>query len=151
MALKGNRQIILTRPDIYADEVLEKGGILSFSTAGSGATLDQAQNLGTYAANSSGKVVIGVALDDMVDVDLTKYKLNQHKDEVAKGYKISVATQGWVLTNMYTGSPTVGPAYLTSSGKVTPTKVGDVQTPLVGRFEGSPDEDGYVKLSFNLP
>jgi len=151
MALKGNRQIKLTRVDIYCDQVIEKGGVLVFNTAGSGNTLDQAQNLGEYAVTSSGKHVIGFALDNVVDTDLTRYKLNQHKDEIYKGGKVSVATVGYVLTNMYVGSPVLGKAYLSSSGKLTPTWINDAATPLVGRFEGSPDEDGYVKVSFNLP
>jgi hypothetical protein len=152
MALKGNRQIKSHRTDIYVDEVAERGGFLVQSTTyGSGAALDQASNVGTYKANSSGTHVLGVLLDDVVDVDQTRYKLNQHKSEIQKGMKATVADVGWVLTNYYVGSPTPGPAYLTSSGKVTPTNGGAAATPIVGRFESSPDEDSYVKVSFNLP
>jgi hypothetical protein len=152
MALKGDRRIKSHRIDVYVDEVATRGGFLVVSTTyGSGAALDQASNVGTYAANSSGKVVMGVLLDDVVDVDQTKYKLNQHKSEIQKGMKATVADHGWVLTNFYVGSPTPGPAYLSSSGYVTPTNGGAAATPIVGRFEGSPDEDGYVKVSFNLP
>ena len=133
MALKGDRQIINYRPgDFFLDEVAERGGFVVISTTGSGAALDQASNLATYAANSSGKVVLGVLLPDMVNVDLTKYKVNQHKNEVQKGGKVAIASQGWVRTNFYVGSPTGGaPAYLSSSGYVTPTFGNNIaQTPL---------------------
>lgn len=151
MALKGRRVIESTRVDIYVDEVATRGGCLSYSTAGSGAALDQAQNLGTYRSTSSGAIPIGILLDDVVDIDLSRYKLNQYKSEIQKGMKASVMTRGWVVTSNYVGSPVAGPAYLSSSGAFTPTNLGAAATPLVGRFEGSPDEDAYVKVSINLP
>jgi len=154
MALKGDRFIPLdgTRWDIYMDEVAERGGIISYASVGSGRAYDQAANLGTYAANPSGKVPIGVILEDMVDVDLTRYKLNQHRSEVQKGQKISVATKGMLVTNRVEGSvTTAGPAYLGHSGLFTATSAGTTQNPLVGRFDSTPDPDGFVKVYINLP
>lgn len=152
MALKGDRLVVGTRFEYYMDEVAERGGVAVVSTVGSGAALDQSRNLATYAANSSGKTPIGILMYDMVDVDLSKYKLNQHRYETNKGAKILIMDKGWVRTNMYDTTPTnVGPAYLSSSGKVTPTNGGAAATPLVGRFETTPDEDGYLKLNINLP
>lgn len=152
MALKGDRFVVQTRPDFYMDEVAERGGIVVASSVGSGAALDQSRQLATYAANSSGKTVLGVLMCDMVDVDLSKYKLNQHKFEVQKGAKVLILEKGWVRTNMYDTAPTtIGPAYLSSSGKFTPTNGGAAATPQFGRIESTPDEDGYVKLNVNLP
>lgn len=155
MALKGDRYVVTGRMDFFMDEIAERGGVVVASTVGSGAALDQAKQLCTYAANSSGKVPVGILMGDMVNVDLTKYKLNQHKDEVQQGSKVYIMDRGWVRTNFYVGSPTVmSNAYLSSSGKVTPTidaNGGTAATPLVGRFESSPDEDGYLKLNVNLP
>lgn len=155
MALKGDRYIVTGRPDFFLDEVAERGGILVVSTVGSGAALDQAQQLSTYAANSSGKVPLGVLMGDMVNIDLTKYKLNQHRDESQKGGKVWIADRGWVRTNMVIGSPGAGVnAYLSSSGFVTSTldtNGGTAATPLVGRFMSRADEDGYIKLEVNLP
>lgn len=153
MALKGDCKIPLdgTRWDIYMNEVAEAGGVISYASVGSGRAYDQAANLGTYAANSSGKVPIGFLWEDMVNVDLTRYKINQHRREVPMGQKVTPITRGFVLTNMVVGTITPGPAYLASSGYLTSTKVGDVQTPLVGRFDSTPDEDGFVKVYINLP
>lgn len=154
MALKGDRYIVTTRPDFFMDEVAERGGIAVASTIGSGAALDQARQLATYAANPSGLVPLGVLLHDMVNVDLTKYKLNQHRDEVQQGMKVAIMDRGWVRTNFnYPGTSwtAMSPAYLSSSGRVTPTNAGLAATPLVGRFESTPDEDGYFKLNINLP
>jgi hypothetical protein len=155
MALKGHRRMPEHgyRMDFFMDEVAERGGVVVLSTTGSGAALDQAVQLVTYAAQSSGKVPVGIMLADMVNIDLTKYKLNQHKNEIQKGSKAPIHEKCEVLTNMYVGSPTGGAvAYLSSSGKVTPTLGNNVAaTPVVGRFMGIPDEDGYVKLQLNLP
>ena len=54
---------------------------------GSGASLDNGTVV-TYAAAPSGKVAVGVLLNDMVNIDLTRQHLNQHKDEVQKGGKV---------------------------------------------------------------
>lgn len=151
--LKGDCQIPLdgTRLDIYMNEVAVRGGVVSYATAGSGAALDQSKNLGTYAANSSGQVPVGFLFDDMVNIDLTRYKLNQHKREVNIGSKVTIVNRGWLVTSNFVGTPAVGPAYLSSSGNLTSTFGGTVQTPLVGRFDGTADEDGYVKVYINLP
>lgn len=152
MALKAKRYVPYTRVDYFMNEVAEKGGVPSWSTSGSGDALDQAENLVTYAANQSGKYPVGILLTDMVDLDLSRYHLNTQKNDVVqKGSKVNVLCHGWVLTNKYLGSPTAGaPAYLGVSGYLTPTAVANV-TATVGRFEGTPDQDGYVKVFVNLP
>ena len=71
------------------NEVAERGGVVSLSTAGSGASLDNGNAVVTYAADPSGKVPLGLLINDMVNIDLTRQHLNQHKDEVQKGGKCS--------------------------------------------------------------
>lgn len=153
MALKGDRHLVITDISFFANEVMERGGVAVYSTGGSGAALDQGDALVTYAASSSGQVPAGLVVGDMVNKDLTRQHLNFHKDEVQKNSKITLLKRGWVVTDQYVGTPAVGnPAYLTSSGQLTVTlgPGGLDDTPQVGRWLSSPDEDGYAKVSIDL-
>ncbi len=153
MALKGDRYVVTTDISFFMDEVATRGGIASISTIGSGAALDQSQALVTYAANSSGKVPMGLLLGDMVDVDLTRYKLNQHREETQKGGKVTLMLRGWVRTNMLDASSlrVAGPAYLCSSGLITTSRVNVPANPVIGTCMANDDEDGYAKIWVNLP
>jgi len=156
MALKGDRYEGMTDVSFFMnDSSAAKGGVVVLSTGGSGVALDQSKALVTYAASASGNIPVGLLLNDMVNIDQTRQHINFHKNEVQKGGKVTVLTQGWVVTDMITGTPTAGaPAYLTAAGKVTPTQSatgGVVATPPVGRFLSTKDEDGYAKVSLNLP
>jgi len=156
MALKGDRYEGMTDVSFFMNDTsAAKGGIAVLVTGGSGVALDQSKALVTYAAAASGNIPVGLCLNDMVNIDQTRQHINFHKNEVQKGGKVTLLTDGWVLTNMVTGTPDAGdPAYLTAAGKVTPTQHatgGVVATPPVGRFMSSLDEDGYVKLSVKLP
>jgi hypothetical protein len=153
MALKGDREIHVSDVSFFMNEVAERGGVVMYSTGGSGAALDQGAALVTYAADSSGNVPAGLLLGDMVNKDLTRTHLNFHVDEVQQNSKVALMKRGWVVTDVITGTPTVGQtAYVTDSGVLTATlgAGGLVDTPKVGTFMGSPDEDGYVKVSINL-
>jgi hypothetical protein len=135
----------------FMDEVAERGGIACISTVGSGAAMDQARQLATYPANGSGAKPLGMLVWDMVDVDLTRYKLNQHKSEVQKGGKVPIVRVGEFETNMIEGTVSAaGPAYVGHSGKLTPTYVNDAATPRVGDFRSTPDEDGYATVWINI-
>jgi hypothetical protein len=154
MALKGDMKVVSDDISFFLNEAAERGGVACISTAGSGVALDQSKALVTYKANPSGCVPIGVLLNDMVDIDQSKYQINIYKDEVQKGGKVTLLTNGWVVTNkIEAGStPTAGAnAYLSNSGLVTATSLGAAATPLVGRFYSTKDEDGYAKLVVNLP
>ena len=106
----------------------------------------------------SGKVPVGVLLNDMVDIDLTRQHLNQHKDEVQKGGKVSLLTKGWVVTNSLQGTPAAGDlAYLGHSGNIANSDLsnddsdGDGSSRVVGRFLSSVDQNGYAKVFIDLP
>lgn len=139
----------------HLNETATRGVIVSFSTAGSGAALDQGDALATVAASASGQIPLGCLMNDMVDKDLTRQPLNPYKDELQKGGKCTILRKGWVVTDQVSGSPTKGQkAYLTANGQVTPTLSatgGLVATPYVGQFLSTKDEDGYVKLYVDLP
>tara|TARA_R110000824_G_scaffold136793_2_gene300528 strand:+ start:7666 stop:8169 length:504 start_codon:yes stop_codon:yes gene_type:complete len=162
MALKADRHELQTDISFFMNEVASRGGIACFSTAGSGAAMDSNKALVTYDATPSGSVPAGLLMNDMVNIDQTRQHINWHKDEIQKGGKVTLLTQGWVVTDrIYPGNtPAVGNvAYVHHSGYISATVValdGQFDTTMptnlsVGRFLSKKDEDGYAKVSINLP
>lgn len=159
MALKTDRSVLDTDISFFMNEAATRGGVASVSTGGSGAAMDQGEALVTYAALPSGKVPVGLLLNDMVDIDLTRQHLNQHKDEVQKGGKVTLLRKGYVVTSSLEGtSPSAGdPAYVAHSGNLAIEDLAsddgdaDGSTRLVGRFLSGVDQDGYAKVYIDLP
>ena len=159
MALKNARHEFLTDISFFMNEVAQRGGIASVSTVGSGNALDQAAALVTYAPNSSGAMPKGMLLNDMVNLDLTRQHLNQHRDEVQVGGKVTLGVKGWWTTNMFTGTPGRNDyGVLTNSGCIQPLTKANYDTgnfnkavnPVVGKFWSTPDEDGFAKFFIDL-
>jgi hypothetical protein len=159
MALKTDRNTLDTDISFFMNEVATRGGIASVSTGGSGASMDNGSALVTYGALPSGKVPVGLLVNDMVNLDLTRQHINQHKDEVQKGGKVTLLTKGWVVTNMLEGTdPNAGdPAYVAHSGLIAASDLSnddtdaDGSTRLVGRFLSDVDQKGYAKVYIDLP
>ena len=159
MALKTDRSVLDTDISFFMNEAATRGGVASVSTGGSGAAMDQGEALVTYAALPSGKVPVGLLLNDMVDIDLTRQHLNQHKDEVQKGGKVTLLRKGYVVTSSLEGtSPSAGdPDYVAHSGNLAIEDLAsddgdaDGSTRLVGRFLSGVDQDGYAKVYIDLP
>lgn len=155
MALKGDRFEGIHDIKHFMNEVAERGGIATLSTAGSGASMDQSANLVTYAAAPSGKVPVGILLGDMVNKDLTRTHLNQHKNETQKGGKVVLLKEGFVVTNMIypNQSPAGGDgAYVANSGFITNVAPNLTNAGRwIGEFETSKDEDGYATVYVKLP
>lgn len=159
MALKTDRSTLQTDISFFMNEAATRGGVVAVSTGGSGASMDNGAALVTYAAIPSGKVPVGLLMNDMVSIDLTRQHLNQHKDEVQKGGKVTLLQKGWVVTNNLEGtSPAAGnTAFLAHSGNLSASDLsndeGDVDgsTRVVGRFLSGVDEDGYAKVFIDLP
>ena len=159
MALKTDRSTLQTDISFFMNEAATSGGVVAVSTGGSGASMDNGAALVTYAAIPSGKVPVGLLMNDMVSIDLTRQHLNQHKDEVQKGGKVTLLQKGWVVTNSLEGtSPAAGnAAFLAHSGNLSASDLsndeGDVDgsTRVVGRFLSGVDEDGYAKVFIDLP
>ena len=159
MALKTDRSTLQTDISFFMNEAATRGGVVAVSTGGSGASMDNGAALVTYAAIPSGKVPVGLLMNDMVSIDLTRQHLNQHKDEVQKGGKGTLLQKGWVVTNRLEGtSPAAGnAAFLAHSGNLSASDLsndeGDVDgsTRVVGRFLSGVDEDGYAKVFIDLP
>lgn len=155
MALKSDRYELQTDISFFYNAgVATRGGVVVHGTAGSGAAMDQGVNLVTYAAVTSASRPVGILLNDVVNKDLTRTHLNQYKNEVQKGGKVTVLRKGYVVTSNITGTPAAGdPAFAchVTAGNVrsdSPASSGVLQ---VGRFLTSKDEDGYAKVEVNLP
>ena len=157
MALKADRnELDVDISYFYNAGTAERGGIVSIASAGSGAAMDQANAQVAVKQGAAGVIPVGVLLNDVVDIDLTRQHINWHKDEVQKGGKVTLLTQGNVVTNMiYPGdTPTAGGlAYVAHSGYIAAANKDSTlgQASVVGRFISTKDEDGYVKVAVNLP
>jgi hypothetical protein len=156
MALKSDRYELQTDISFFYDAgTATRGGVVVHdTTAGSGAAMDQGVNLVKYAAVTAASRPVGLLLNDVVNKDLTRTHLNQHKDEVQKGGKVTVLRKGYVVTNSITGTPAAGdPAFAchVNAGNVRPDSPGSSGVLQVGRFLSSKDEDGYAKVEVNLP
>lgn len=153
MALKGDRNIVLDEIGYFTNSVMTRGGIASLVTGGSGVALDSSNAVVAYQANPSGAAAMGVALDDVVNYDLTKQHINFAKSEVQLGGKICLAQVGWVVTDLIIGTPVAGgAAYIGASGYFQTTSAADVTiNRRCGTFNTSKDEDGFARISFRFP
>jgi len=148
MALKSDRYELQTDISFfYNDAATTRGCLVAHGgTAGTGAAMDQGANL---CVKSTSAAPLGILLNDVVDKDLTRTHLNQYKDEVQKGGKVTILRKGYVVTNDITGTPAAGDvAYQceTNAGNVATSG-----TNVVGAFLSAEDADGYAKVEVNLP
>ena len=155
MALKADRYEESTDISFFYNEgTATRGGAVVLDAAlASGAAMDQGGNKVKYGTAG---VPVGILLNDVVNKDLTRTHLNQYKDEVQKGGKVTVMTRGWVVTNMI--EPSIDPAageiaYISASeaGDLTNVAPGSSGSLAVGRWMSQKDADGYAKLYVNLP
>ncbi len=165
MALKPDRQHFASDIAQFVTATAERGGIVSVVTAGSGVAMDQSIAIAAYQTNStslqaaqgvnaSGYKPIGVLMCDVVNLDLTRQHRNFYKEEVQVGGKATIWEKCEVTTNMLFPGITVSAgdnAYLTCSGLITNADGGAIATPIVGYFKSKKNEDGFAKVSVNLP
>lgn len=152
MALKPDRIELLTDVSFFMNSTAERGGVVSVVTAtsGVGVSMDDANAVVAYAAVASGAKPVGLLLNDVVDLDLTRQHINWHKDETQVGGKVTVLRQGQVTTNMLVAgtTPSAGAdAYVGASGLIGTSSTNAVK---VGQFLSAKDSDGYAKVSVNL-
>jgi hypothetical protein len=150
MALKSDRIELLTDISYFMNTTAERGGVVSAVTSGSGVAMDDANAVVAYAAAASGAQPLGVLLNDVVNLDLTRQHINWHKDEVQVGGKVTVLRQGQVTTDLLVSgiTPTAGaPAYVGASGLIGTSSTNAVQ---IGSFLSGKDADGYAKVSVNI-
>src|SRR5688500_18725704 len=138
MALKPNRNIRHDSIGFYCNEVAERGRAMVYdaSTSGLGG-LDEAGALVKMPTGSvSLTAVAGILMNDVVDVDLSRYRLNEHQDEVQKNSKVRLAKVGFVTTNCIVAgvNPVAGSGcYATTSGEMDMTNRGEHMR--VGRWD----------------
>jgi hypothetical protein len=150
MALKPDRIEHKTDISFFMNTTAERGGVVSVVTAGSGVSMDDANAVVSYRAAVSGAKPVGLLLNDVVDLDLTRQHINWYRDEVQKGGKVTVLRQGQVTTNMIVSNatPSAGDdAYVGVSGLVGTSSTNSVK---IGQFLSAKDADGYAKVSVNL-
>jgi hypothetical protein len=149
MALKPDRIEFLSDISFFATSAAERGGVVSVVTGGSGVSMDDANAVVSYATNPSGVKPIGILLNDVVSLDLTRQHINWHRDEVQVGGKVALLRNGQVTTNLVAGTPAAGSdAYVAASGYISTVQAtGAVK---IGQFLSAKDSDGYAKVSVNL-
>jgi len=153
MALKADRLELHTDITFFMNEVAERGGAVCLgTTSGSGAAMDQGAALVTYAANPTSKIPMGILLNDMVNIDLTRQYLNPFRNEVQRGSKVTLLRQGWVVTNRIQGTaPTAGaPCHVGNSGNLAAANTFGGAS-VIGQWMSIPDQDGYAKVEVNFP
>jgi hypothetical protein len=149
MALKPDRVESQVDISFFMNTSETRGGVATLSTGGSGVAMDDSAAVVSYAATASGKVPMGVLLNDVVDIDLTRQHINYHKDEVSVGSKVALLRAGQVTTNSIDGTPSAGDkAYVGVSGLITDTAAAGAYQ--VGTFLSSKDADNYAKVSINI-
>lgn len=150
MALKADRYELQTDISFFYNAgTATRGGVVCHDTAGTGAAMDQGANLVKYSTSG---VPVGILLNDVVNKDLTRTHLNQYKDEVQKGGKVTVLRKGYVVTNSVdtTILPVAGSGAYRSTvvaGNISMVASGDK----IGNFLTSRDADGYCKVEVSLP
>ena len=149
MALKPDRIEFLSDISFFATSAAERGGVASVVTGGSGVSMDDANAVVSYATNPSGAKPIGVLLNDVVSLDLTRQHVNWHRDEVQVGGKVALLRNGQVTTNLVAGTPAAGSdAYVAASGYISTVQAAGAVK--IGQFLSAKDSDGYAKVSVNL-
>tara|TARA_R110000751_G_scaffold78241_3_gene157799 strand:- start:6794 stop:7282 length:489 start_codon:yes stop_codon:yes gene_type:complete len=158
MALKADRYEESTDISFFYNAgTATRGGVACYEQVGaSGAAMDQGANLVSYQTATTSDVPVGILLNDVVNKDLTRTHLNQYKDEVQKGGKVTVLTRGWVVTSNIDGTPSAGNVAYASNlvaGNLSTTADNATGSGnlAIGRFMSKQDADGYCKVYVNLP
>ena len=136
MALKPDRIELLTDVSFFMNTVAERGGVVSVVTAtsGVGVSMDNANAVVAYGVSASGAKPVGVLLNDVVNLDLTRQHINWHRDEMQVGGKVTLLRQGQVTTNMIVSgaTPSAGAdAYVGANGLIGTSSTNAVK---VGQF-----------------
>jgi hypothetical protein len=152
MALKGDRQVDAYDISFFMNMTGERGGIVVHSTTGSGAAMDQgAAVVALPTGGAGGTTPAGLLLNDVVQYDLTRQHLNEFKDEVQVGSKVTLMRRGWVVTDRIVGgqTPVAGnTAWYDTNGFFRTSDPGSGTK--VGRFLSGKDENGFAKVEINI-
>jgi hypothetical protein len=151
MALKSDRIEVLTNISFFMNTTAERGGVVSaVGSGGVGVSMDDSDAVVQYASSVSGSKPLGVLLNDVVDLDLTRQHLNFHQDEVQVGGKVTILRQGEVTTDMLVSGvdPSTGDAaYVGANGLIGTSSTNAVR---IGQFLSGVDDNGFAKISVNI-
>ena len=149
MALRPDRNEHLTDLSFFMNETAERGVIVTAATQGSGAAMDDS----TAAVNIANAVTdkpVGLLLNDVVNLDLTRQHINYAKDEVQKGSKVLLLRRGFVVTDQISGAITMGePAHWMGGGQLCSATANSASVQ-VGRWLSKKDADGFAKVEINI-
>jgi len=152
MALRPDRNEHLTDLSFFMNETAERGLLVVASTQGSGAAMDDstaAVKLGADAGIPTDDPV-GVLLNDVVNLDLTRQHINYAKDEMQQGGKVLLLRVGTVVTDQISGSITMGdPAHFVANGQLC-SATANASSAVIGRWLSKKDADGYAKVAINI-
>ena len=101
-------------------------------------------------ANAVGDKPVGLLLNDVVDLDLTRQHINYAKDEVQKGGKVAVLRVGTVVTDQISGAITMGDAAHFMSDGTLASATASSASAVVGRWLSKKDADGFAKVAINI-
>ena len=149
MALRPTRNEFLTDLSFFMNETSERGVMIVASTQGSGAAMDQSEAAVKVASNVADKPV-GLLLNDVVNLDLTRQHINYDQDEMQKGGKVLLLRAGFVVTDQISGAITLGDAaHFVDDGRFC-SAAASCHSAQVGRWLSKKDSDGYAKLQINI-
>ena len=131
------------------NEAAERGVIVTAATQGSGAAMDDS-SAAVNIANAVGDKPVGLLLNDVVDLDLTRQHINYAKDEVQKGGKVAVLRVGTVVTYQISGAITMGDAAHFMSDGTLASATASSASAVVGRWLSKKDADGFAKVAINI-
>lgn len=137
----------------YILNAAQSGGVVVVHTGdGASGIGDSILNEVTVAVSGavSGSSPAGILLSNVVSQDVTRFALNEQKNEVLSGTPCTLIKKGTVYTDQVFGTPTYGaPAYLHAAGKVSATQMNS-GAPRVGTFGNTLDANGFVKLYLDI-
>jgi len=152
MALRPDRDEHLTDLSFFMNETAERGILVVASSQGSGAAMDDssaAVKIGAVGAIATDDPV-GVLLNDVVNLDLTRQHINFAKDEMQQGGKVLLLRIGTVVTDQISGAITLGdPAHFMGAGQLC-SATANSNSPVIGRWLSKKDADGYAKVAINI-
>ena len=149
MALKPDRIETLVDLSFFMNTAETRGGVAGMTTGASGVAMDNSAAVVAYEADASGVTPVGILLNDVVDIDLTRQHINYHKDEVSLGSKVALLRVGQVTTDDISGTPSAGDAaYTANSGQISASQA--TGTVKIGTFLSSKDADGFAKVAVNI-
>ena len=147
MALRPDRNEHLTDLSFFMNETAERGIMVTAATQGSGAAMDDSA-AAVQVANAIIEKPVGLLLNDVVNLDLTRQHINYAKDEVQQGSKVLLLRVGTVTTDQISGAITMGAAaHFMSDGTLATGSTASIQA---GRFLSKKDADGFAKVAINI-